>query len=43
MEIGIYKNNHRVKIHEDKDKYLIEFDNGVSITVSTLDDITYYD
>jgi len=39
MLIGIYKGNSVVKVHESGNEFIIEFENGTSITVKDLENV----
>ena len=43
MKTGIYKGKHKVKVHETKEngktKYVVEFENGTTITTTDLSDV----
>lgn len=41
MRIGLWKNKFRVKVYENGEEYIVEFDNGSSITTKDLSEVVF--
>ncbi len=41
MKTGIYKKKHTVRVYDNGDEFIVQFENGTSITMSDVSEIEF--